>query len=118
MLVLAQLSSSLTSYLRPLFLLFSYLTTLARYDLIYEVRDRSRFLEGLLRSAGIGAGGGLDGREMEEGMDCLERGRTLRVDQVREVLFSGVRGKGGGSLFGELGFDLAFFFFFSPMEMS
>lgn len=46
--------SPLTPHLRPLSLLFDYLALLARYDLSYEVRDRARFLAGLVSSAGIG----------------------------------------------------------------
>jgi hypothetical protein len=53
LLVLAH-QSPLTPHLRPLFLLFDYLALLARYDLDYEVRDRARFLAGLVGSAGIG----------------------------------------------------------------
>ncbi|ORY50688.1 Clathrin/coatomer adaptor, adaptin-like protein [Leucosporidium creatinivorum] len=55
LLVLSHLSP-LTPHLRTLSLLFTYLTTLARYDLIYEVRDRARFLKGLVAAAGIGQG--------------------------------------------------------------
>jgi AP-3 complex subunit beta len=53
LLVLAH-QSPLTPHLRPLSLLFDYLALLARYDLDYEVRDRARFLAGLVGSAGIG----------------------------------------------------------------
>lgn len=91
--------------LRTLPLLFTYLTTLARYDLTYEVRDRARFLKGLLSSAGVGMmKEGTDARlrlsqedfangvqvddlaeEKEEGNQ--EEERTMTAEQVRVVLF-------------------------------
>ncbi|GAA5915200.1 uncharacterized protein JCM6883_001765 [Sporobolomyces salmoneus] len=105
--------SPLTPHLRPLSLLFTYLTTLARYDLAYEVRDRARFLSGLLDSAGIGKGGNgnergeakvmLDEEEFKRGVSVEEftasqggekqedkgEGRTLRAEDVRRILFDG-----------------------------
>lgn len=71
LLVLAHCSSSL-AHLRPLALLFDYLTLLARYDLAYEVRDRARFLAGLIQSGGIGKlkrEGGGGGGEAHHGLD-------------------------------------------------
>lgn len=92
----------MTPHLRPLTLLFNYLTTLARYDLAYEVRDRARFLSGLLRSAGIGIGGpgsklGMDEEEFKKGVQAedvgdvmdADEGRTMMAEHARRVLFEG-----------------------------
>ena len=46
--------ASLAPHQRNLLLLFQHVSSLARYDAIYEVRDRSRFLQSLLASGGIG----------------------------------------------------------------
>ncbi|GAA5993961.1 hypothetical protein JCM5350_008340 [Sporobolomyces pararoseus] len=104
--------SPLTPHLRPLSLLFTYLATLARYDLAYEVRDRARFLSGLMDSAGIGKGraeghgGGeaklmLDEEEFKRGVSVEEytsnqgsvelegEKRTLKAEDVKRVLFEG-----------------------------
>lgn len=107
--------SPLTPHLRTLSLLFTYLTTLARYDLAYEVRDRSRFLSGLIDSAQIGKGGNgvggggeakvmLDEEEFKRGVSVEEYSvdstdqsgsqkegekRTLKVEQVEQILFDG-----------------------------
>ncbi|GAA5949390.1 hypothetical protein JCM3765_003393 [Sporobolomyces pararoseus] len=103
--------SPLTPHLRPLSLLFTYLATLARYDLAYEVRDRARFLSGLMDSAGIGkgraeGGGGeaklmLDEEEFKRGVSVEEYAsnqesgvieeekKTLKAEDVKQVLFEG-----------------------------
>ncbi|KAI5474955.1 AP-3 complex subunit beta-2 [Pseudohyphozyma bogoriensis] len=99
-LVLSHLSP-LTPNLRPLALLFSYLTTLARYDLAYKVRDRARFLKGLLASGGVGVIGNEGARvglgeeefkrgvEFESGIGEEDEERTMKGEQVRKVLFEG-----------------------------
>ncbi|CEQ42338.1 SPOSA6832_04133, partial [Sporobolomyces salmonicolor] len=107
LLVLSHLSA-LMPYLRPLSLLFDYLTTLSRYDLAYEVRDRARFLRGLIQSAKIGKEGAQAGTGLVLGEDEFRRGVTveelgggegtpereegrqsLTGEQVRQVLFEG-----------------------------
>lgn len=83
-------------------MLFSYLTTLARYDLVYEVRDRARFLKGLLASAGLGKADvgrvGLAEEEFARGVEFEEQGekpvqeeeeRTLTGEMIKRVLFEG-----------------------------
>lgn len=118
LLVLAHLAP-LTPHLRTLSLLFTYLTTLARYDLTYEVRDRARFLKGLLAAAGVGQGQaiakmGLGEEEFRRGVQVEEydggastagesetEERSLTSEQVRKVLFEGKSmedGAGGPSL--------------------
>ncbi|KAM0748595.1 ARM repeat-containing protein [Meredithblackwellia eburnea MCA 4105] len=96
--------STMTPHLRHLSLLFNYLTTLARYDLAYQVRDRARFLAGLLQSAGIGStpGGdtarlGMDEEDFKSGVEVEvalkksgeEDDQLLRAEQVRRILFDG-----------------------------
>lgn len=99
--------STLTNHLRTLSLLFDYLTALARYDLTYEVRDRARYLKGLLSSAGVGiVKEGTDTRmrlsdeDFAKGVQVedlveekhgenLEDERTMTVEQVRVILFDG-----------------------------
>lgn len=93
--------SPLTPYLRELSLLFTYLTTLARYDATYEVRDRARFLRGLLSSAGVGvmtegARVELEEEDFRRGVAAEEQGGTvpqaqggLTAQQVRKILFDG-----------------------------
>ncbi|GAA5995986.1 uncharacterized protein JCM10292_004872 [Rhodotorula paludigena] len=114
LLVLSHLSP-LTPQLRPLALLFNYLALLARYDLAYEVRDRARFLAGLVQSGGIGrAKTGSQGErggeakvmlseddfargvsvedlagERREGSEGDEERQTMTGEQVRQVLFDG-----------------------------
>jgi hypothetical protein len=105
--------SSLSPHRRPLVLLFRYISTLARYDLDYEVRDRARFVKGLLASGGIGEGSkgadmvmdvadfnrGETVGEEEDGEGEDEIVRTLTGDQVRDTLFAASKGTlaGGGS---------------------
>jgi AP-3 complex subunit beta len=104
-LVLAHLSSSSTQ-LRTLSLLFTYMTTLARYDLTYEVRDRARFLKGLLASAGIGLTGEGEGarltlsaEDFAKGVEVDDQGvveveeRTMSSERVRRTLFEGKTGE-------------------------
>lgn len=104
LLTLAQLAPS-TPNLRPLALLFTYLTTLARYDLDYGVRDRARFLKGLLGSAGVGVVKAQEGARLQMSEDDFRRGvqvehlgggteeevgeNTLTAGQVWSVLFQG-----------------------------
>lgn len=72
----SQLSHALT-HLQVLTLLFHYVMALARYDLEYAVRDRARFLKGLLASAGIGMG------EAEKRLDTdsFNRGEEVERDE-------------------------------------
>lgn len=102
--------STLTNHLRILSLLFIYLTTLARYDLTYEVRDRARYLKGLLSSAGVGivkegteARMRLSDEDFSRGVQVeevleekeernQEEERTMTAEQVRVVLFEGKDG--------------------------
>ncbi|GAA6018845.1 hypothetical protein JCM8202_002255 [Rhodotorula sphaerocarpa] len=114
LLVLSDLSPQQT-HLRPLALIFDYLTLLARYDLAYEVRDRARLLAGLIGSSGIGKGRtngaeGGDGARMMLEEDDFRKGvlvedlagengaaqereaeekPSLTAEQVRAVLFDG-----------------------------
>ncbi|BGP26901.1 AP-3 complex subunit beta [Rhodotorula toruloides] len=105
--------SRLTPHLSRLSLLFNYLALLARYDLAYEVRDRARFLAGLVASGGIGKGKGREGEEGEGAKLMLgeeefkqglqvedligasgeneqeEEKQNLTAEQVRKVLFEG-----------------------------
>ncbi|KAK4046763.1 AP-3 complex subunit beta [Microbotryomycetes sp. JL201] len=53
-LVVLSASSPLQPNLTTLSMLFTYLVTLGRYDLVYEVRDRARFLKGLVEQAQTG----------------------------------------------------------------
>ncbi|KAK4695535.1 hypothetical protein P7C70_g8532, partial [Phenoliferia sp. Uapishka_3] len=108
-LVASHISRS-SPHLRVLSLLFNYLTTLARYDLAYEVRDRARFLSGLLRAAGIGGEVGSGSRielgeeefkkgaEVEEDGGEKEVGRSMMAEHARRILFEG---KMDASLAGE-----------------
>ncbi|GAA5864433.1 hypothetical protein JCM8547_005818 [Rhodosporidiobolus lusitaniae] len=113
LLVLSHLAPLTPPSHRPLSLLFDYLALLARYDLDYEVRDRARFLSGLLSSGGVGKKGGegegeakvvleeeqfrrgvqvedLTGGEGENGMQEGEKeGQRLTGEQVKRVLFEG-----------------------------
>lgn len=114
LLVLSHISP-LTPHLRTLSLLFDYLALLARYDLAYEVRDRARFLAGLVASGGVGKGEGradedgdgaklmlgedefrqgiqvedLTGSGRGEGQDEAEEKQGLTAEQVRRVLCEG-----------------------------
>lgn len=83
--------------------------TLARYDLVYQVRDRARFLKGLLSSGGVGllregqqAKLGLSEEDFRKGVmvedlagdiggiDLIDGSeRTMTSEQVRKVLFEG-----------------------------
>ncbi|GAA5972420.1 hypothetical protein JCM11641_001836 [Rhodosporidiobolus odoratus] len=139
LLCLSHLSPLMPS-LRPLSLMFSYLTTLARYDLSYPVRDRARFLAGAVASGGIGkqaegatrvelgeeefksevsveemTGGG--GREIDGGK------QVLRAEEVRRILFEGKEAGGGEvrwpqpSSLGSLGLALPSKRFSSPLSI-
>jgi len=100
----------LTPNLRPLALLFTYLTTLARYDLDYGVRDRARFLKGLLASGGVGVVRAQEGAKLKMSEEDFRRGvqveqlgggneqdvdeTSLSVEAVWKVLFPG-KNEGG-----------------------
>lgn len=100
--VLSQLSPLLPN-LRTLSLLFGYLATLARYDVVYEVRDRARFLKGLIDSSGIVQGQpqaklALDEDDFRRGVivdeqNDIEGGgdsqHSMTSEHVRHVLFDG-----------------------------
>ncbi|TNY20410.1 adaptin N terminal region-domain-containing protein [Rhodotorula diobovata] len=93
-----------------LVLLFQYVALVARYDLAYEVRDRARFLAGLVSAGGIGrrrkdddGGAGakvvLSAEDFARGVsledvgagqdDGEEEKQTMTGEQVRAVLFEG-----------------------------
>ncbi|TXT12874.1 hypothetical protein VHUM_01275 [Vanrija humicola] len=75
LLVLSPGTSALASFSQ-------YLFTLARYDHNFDVRDRARFLNGLLR-------GVREEKQLEEGIEDEEQdagGVTLRREQVKVVL--------------------------------
>lgn len=96
-----------TPHLRPLAQLFTYICTVARYDLAYGVRDRARFLQGLLASGGVGVLRAQEGARLELGEDDFRRGveveqlgggasqeqggeeQTLTAEAVWKVLFQG-----------------------------
>lgn len=100
-------SAPLTPNLHVLSQLFNYLTTLARYDTTYEVRDRARFLKGLISAGQVGQGH--DGARLALGEEEFKRGvqvedlsgssgtpdhiedsgQSLTTEQVRSVLFDG-----------------------------
>jgi AP-3 complex subunit beta len=94
--LLSHLSSSPNNR-HSLWLLFDYITTLARYDLDYPIRDRARFLKGLLSRAGVRTNGqnGSDANEL----DSFSKGeevassiseqseQLLTVAQVQKMLF-------------------------------
>jgi len=66
-----------------LLIISQYLSTLARYDAEYDVRDRSRFLHALLRGVRVEK----DGDVEENGDDEDELGGVvLRREQVRLVM--------------------------------
>lgn len=67
--------------------LASYVLALARWDTSYDVRDRARWVGGLVR-------GFLKPDENEENEDRIEgeSGVVLRPEQVRVVLFEGKAG--------------------------
>ncbi|GAA5901016.1 hypothetical protein JCM6882_006002 [Rhodosporidiobolus microsporus] len=88
LLILSHLSP-LTPSLRPLSLLFNYLALLARYDLDYQVRDRARFLAGLVSSAGVGKA--KDGEEEGEARLMLQEEEFRRGVAVEDMT-----GGGGG----------------------
>ena len=70
---------------RQLVLLSRHLFSLARYDANYDVRDRGRFLRGLVRGL-LDERDGEDGEEEEGG----ERGGVvLRGEQIRVVMGGG-----------------------------
>lgn len=77
----------LCPHARAISLLTSHLFQLARYDKDWDVRDRGRFLKGLLRgiqpSAQMNDAGGEDDEDREAG------GVILRREQVQVVLYGG-----------------------------
>ncbi|SCV73435.1 BQ2448_7361 [Microbotryum intermedium] len=106
--IVASTMTSSTPYLREYSLLFEYLATLARYDLTYEVRDRARFLIGILCAAGLGradvgkARVGLGGEDFNKGVMVEDfagtsvdqnaepdEARTMSHEQARKILFEG-----------------------------
>lgn len=90
LLVLASQSSDASHLLRPLTLLFEYSITLARYDLDYPIRDRARFLRGLITGAGLMS----DSSSMDmisftrgEAVEKPEEAQFFNVPQVKVLLF-------------------------------
>ena len=93
--------SPLSPHLRTFSLLFNYLSTLARYDTTYEVRDRARFLSGLLRASGVSlevAGGAklaMDEDDFKKGVGSEGGaydepvGRSMMAEHARRILFDG-----------------------------
>jgi AP-3 complex subunit beta len=68
--------------------LASYALALARWDASYDVRDRGRWLSGLVRGFLKTEDGG-EGTEETEAEGDREGGVVLRPEQVRVVLFEG-----------------------------
>lgn len=88
------------THLRPLALLFDYLTLLARYDLAYEVRDRARFLAGLIQSGGIGKlkredGGAAEARGQDGSRMMLEEENFRKGVMVEDL--AGENGQQNGN---------------------
>ncbi|KAH7884593.1 adaptin N terminal region-domain-containing protein [Phlebopus sp. FC_14] len=78
---------------RTLGLLSRYIFSLGRYDMNYDVRDRTRMLTSLL----AGVSPSINGLEAEE-----QRGVVLRREQVMKILFEGKAGiNDGGTYTGE-----------------
>ena len=73
-------NSANASHIRVLTLLFQYTLTLARYDLDYAVRDRARFLKGLLSSAGIGT----ESSQVAD-VDSFNKGEEIETDEPAQV---------------------------------
>lgn len=71
--------------------LASYVLTLARWDSSYDVRDRGRWLSGLVRGFLKSEEGEAGENEDGEGEDG-KAGVVLRPEQVRVVLFEGKEG--------------------------
>ncbi|KAM0791866.1 hypothetical protein ACM66B_004123 [Microbotryomycetes sp. NB124-2] len=103
-LVVLSASSSFQPNLTTLTMLFTYITTLARYDLVYEVRDRARFLKGLVDSAQLGQGHAsasltLDEEDFKRGVSFEEFGGSsesksvkqggLNARELKRILFEG-----------------------------
>lgn len=73
---------------RPIHALSTYVFNLARYDEDWDVRDRARFLKGLLRSIlqTSGAGDDQDGQTDDNQGDV--GGVVLRREQIKMVLLA------------------------------
>lgn len=91
-------ASSLPPHLRFYASTFKYVTTLARYDEDYAVRDRARFISGLVAAAGIGieeAKVTLHADAFARGDDLIDTEQAdvdvarpkLTVEDVRQILF-------------------------------
>ncbi|KPV73944.1 uncharacterized protein RHOBADRAFT_54528 [Rhodotorula graminis WP1] len=100
LLVLSHLAPLTPSTHGALVLLFQYVALVARYDRVYEVRDRARFLAGLVSAGGIGrrrkgdpAGEG-DEREGEGAKVVLSAEDFARGVSLEDV---GAAGANGGS---------------------
>lgn len=89
-------ASSLPPHLRFFSSTFRYVVTLARYDESYAVRDRARFIAGLVAAAGLGA----EETKVTLHADAFARGEDLvqedgidtakpkvTVEEVRRILF-------------------------------
>lgn len=82
-----------------LVLLFQYVALVARYDRAYEVRDRARFLAGLVSAGGIGRrrkGGEGDEGEGEGAKVVLSAEDFARGVSLEDVGAAGANGGSGG----------------------
>ena len=83
-----------------LVLLFQYVALVARYDRAYEVRDRARFLAGLVSAGGIGRrrkGGEGDEGEGEGAKVVLSAEDFARGVSLEDVGAAGANGGSGGA---------------------
>ncbi|KAJ9115001.1 hypothetical protein QFC22_005329 [Naganishia vaughanmartiniae] len=91
---------------RPIHALATYIFNLARYDEDWDVRDRSRFLRGLLRSIfQTPTGDGSDDNGLVDGEEGDAGGVVLRREQIRMVLLAAketVMNEAGGGKWTEL----------------
>ncbi|KAK4046976.1 AP-3 complex subunit beta [Microbotryomycetes sp. JL221] len=89
--LLSRLSKSTTdSIVNVLSMLFSYITTLARYDSIYEVRDRSRFLKSLIEQTHLNQDSNLTLKQHDTSQLMLNEEQFKKGVSVEEL--------GGGEL--------------------
>lgn len=90
-------TSAPSNVLRSVGLLQSYILQLARYDTVYDVRDRARFCKGLLAglelpaSTGEAGKSGADVEESPENANALTTGPEITQEDEEETQVSGVR---------------------------
>lgn len=85
-------ASEVSHLAQPLTLLFEYTIALARYDLEYPVRDRARFLRGLITGAGLMASEAASQIDMQsfasgEQVEAPEQTTFFTIPQVKVLLF-------------------------------